>query len=144
MNKYYHKALLAAGYSKDSEEYRKVERFFNRENKKFRRRKKTQANHEIVFNYTSSFIADEEDQFDCFPSDEDVEEKVFHEIEMEAFRECLSKLPESDRRFLLDIYRGDRSLRDIASEKGVTHQALMKRRDRLFKRIRKMMLGEIS
>lgn len=140
MNKYYHKAMLAAGYSKDSEEYKKVERFFNRENMKLRRRKKTQENHEIIFNYMSSFNDDEEDQFDCFQSDEDVEEMVLHEIEMEAFRECLRKLPERDRKFLIDIYRGDRSLRDIAKDKGVSHQALMKRRDRLFKRIREMMI----
>lgn len=66
---------------------------------------------------------------------------TIHCVGMEAFRECLRKLPERDRKFLIDIYRGDRSLRDIAKDKGVSHQALMKRRDRLFKRIREMMIG---
>lgn len=139
MNRYYHKTMLAAGYGKDSEEYKKLNRVLNQETKKFRRKKKSQEKHGIVFNYMSSFTDEEDDNFECFASDEDVEEMVFHEIEMDAFRECLYEFTEKDRKLLMDIYRGDRSLRQVARDEGVTHQALMQRRDRLFKKIRKMM-----
>ena len=142
MNRYYHKTMLAAGYGKNSEEYKKLNRVLNQENKKFRRKKKSQEKHEIIFNYMSSFTDEEEDNFDCFASDEDVEEKVFHEIEMDAFRKCLRELSNEDREFLMMLYRGDRSIRQISRDTGIAFSSLIYRRDKLFNLLRKKMLAK--
>ena len=144
MNRYYHKTMLAAGYGKDSEEYKKLNRVLNQETKKFRRKKKSQEKHGIVFNYMSSFTDEEDDIFECFASDEDVEERVLHEIEMEAFRKCLNEIPAEDREFLMSLYRGDRSLRQVGRDLGIPHNTLIYRRDKLFELLRKKMLGEDS
>jgi len=142
MNKYYHGKLLAAGYSKDSEEYQKVNRLLDQEGKRFRRKKKSQEQHGIIFNYLSSFTDEEGDEFDCFISDDDVEERVFHELEMEAFHKVLMELPEKDRDFLLAIYEDGSSLRQVGKDLGIAHTTLLYRRDKLFKLLRQKMLGE--
>ena len=144
MNKYYHKALLAAGYGKDSEEYRKVNRLLNRENKKFRRKKKSQAKHGIVFNYLSAFTDEDGNEIESFASDEDVEGEILHDLEMEAFHKCLMELPEEDREFLLAIYKDGGSLRQVSRDLGIAHTTLLYRRDKLFKLLRQKMLGEDS
>lgn len=144
MNKYYHKTLLAAGYGKDSEEYKKINQFLKKENRKFRLGKKAKEKYGIVFNYLSSFTDDEGNEIESFGSDEDVEEKIFHDLEMEAFHKCLMELSEEDRDFLLAIYKDGGSLRQVSRDLGIAHTTLLYRRDKLFKLLRQKMLGEDS
>lgn len=144
MNKYYHKTMLAAGYGKDSSEYKELNRLLNRENKKFRRKKMSQDNHGIIFNYLSAFTDDEGSEIEAFASDEDVEEMVFHDLEMEAFHEALMELSTEDREFLLAIYKDGGSLRQVGRQLGIAHTTLLYRRDKLFRLLRQKMLGKDS
>ena len=144
MNRYYHRNMLAAGYGKDSSEYKKLNRFLNRENKKYRRKKKSQERHGIVFNSLSAFSDDEGNEIEAFASDEDVEERVLHDLEMQAFHQALMELPKADREFLLAIYRDGSSLRQISRELGIAHTTLLYRRDKLFKILRRKILDENS
>ena len=142
MNKYYHKAMLAAGYGKGSEDYKKVNRLLKKENRKFKNDKKAQEKYGVVFNYLSSFTDSEGNEIESFALDEDVEEKILHDLEMEEFHKCLMELPKEDREFLLAIYQDGGSLRQVGRDLGIAHTTLLYRRDKLFKLLRKKMLGE--
>lgn len=138
MKMFYHNALLAEGFDENSEMYKEIEKLFNRESKRFQRDRKEREECGITFNYFSEFEKDGV-PYDCFPSDENVEEKILHGIELEALRECVYELPKDDRDFLIKIFKDEIPLRVLAADMGVNHQNLMYRRDKLLKLLREKM-----
>ena len=136
----YHKALLEEGYDENSKMYKDVNKVFDCEAKKHARRLAAQEKCGIVFNLMSAFEGEDGSCFDCFASDEDVEETVLHEIEMQDFHECLLQLSYEDRVFLLRIFNGKRgTLAAMERELGISHNTLLYRKKKLMKILREKM-----
>lgn len=140
MKMFYRKALLAEGFDEKSEKYKEIDKCFNTDLRAYQRDRQTRAELGITFNRLSTFIGEDADSNDCFASDEDVEEKILHEIELERLRDCLNKLPVEDRELLLRYYGGPHGeLKKIATERGVPYKGLHKKVKRLLKKLRVMM-----
>ena len=140
MDKKYHKALIRAGFTEESETYRKIKRELDRENKAYRRDKKRREKAGIIFNSTSAITDDDGNPYDFIASEDDVEERILHEIELQRMRICLAKLPKEDQDFLRRLYQGGYSeLSRIAREWGIPRKTLEYRREKLLKKLRKMM-----
>lgn len=82
---------------------------------------------------------------DCGP---EVHELAFPEKKMLDPRiiqltEAMQQLTEGQRDLIWDIYGSGRSLEDIAAEEGITRQAVYNRREKLLKRLRKLMGVEL-
>lgn len=136
----YHKALLLEGYDEKSEKYMAIKRFFDNESKKLAYDRKIREEKGIVFNSLTAFICEEANSFDCFASDENVEERILHEIELEEMLECLNRLPREDRELLLGYFSGEHGeVARIARERDVNSKQLYRRIPKLVARIRTMM-----
>ena len=140
MNYIYHKALLLEGYDETSEKYKAINRFFDRESKRMLYERKMREKSGIVFNSLTAFIGEESNSFDCFASDENVEERVLHEIEMEELQKCLNKLSREDRELLLGYFSGEHgAVAGIARIRGVDSKQLYKKIPKLISMMRTMM-----
>ena len=64
-------------------------------------------------------------------------QSVEQALEHKRLREELNRLPEKDQDLMLELYGSQRSLRDIARERNVTHQAISKQRDRILRTLAK-------
>ena len=62
-------------------------------------------------------------------------QSVEQALEQKRLHQELRRLPEKDRDLMLELYGTQRSLRDIAREREVTHQAVSKQRDRILRKL---------
>lgn len=136
----YHKALLLEGYDEKSEKYKAIRRFFDSESKRLAYDRRIREEKGIVFNSLTAFVGEESNSFDCFASDEDVEERVIHEIEIEEMHECLNRLRKEDRELLLGYFSGEHgAVARIARTRGVDSKCLYRRIPKLIAVMRSMM-----
>lgn len=137
----YENACKEAGLTE--EEIKKIRRIFDADNKRYRRDKEAREKAGIVFNSLSAY----EDEFGSLsikdPHQEDVEDRILHEIELENLRVCLKELPEDDRGFLFKLFGGRGSETALAKELGVSRASVQRRKARLIKLLRKMMKEEV-
>lgn len=139
MKMFYRDALLAAGYDEKSEMFKEVNKIFDSEAKKHKRDRERDEELGITVNHLSAFEDEDGNPCEFFSTDENVEEKILHEIELEALRECVFELSADDRYFLMKLYKDEIPLRQLAKTMGVNHQKLMYRRDKLLKLLRQKM-----
>ena len=140
MKKFYRKAMEDAGYPEGSEKYKKIDQCFNTSLRAYQRDYAERRKLAITFKRLSTFIGDDSNSNECFASDEDVEEKILHEIELDQLRECLNRLSREDKELLLRYYGGERGeLAKIARELGVSYEDIRYRIKKLIKRLRRMM-----
>lgn len=140
MKKFYRKALLREGFDENSEKYKEINRYFNRSSRQYQRDRKRREQLEVTFNSLSSFVNEDGELLDIFPSDENVEEKIMHEMELERLRDCLNRLPKEDRDLLYRVYGGDYgAIAEISREMGVSYNDLYYRIKKLLNRLRIMM-----
>ena len=139
MNQFYQESLLAAGYDEKSEMYRQVKNLIDGEAAKVRYRKRLREQLEISVNMLSSFSDEYGHSEDFIAADCDPAEIVAHQIEMEAFRECLLSLSDDDLKFLMTCIQERGAMARIEQETGVSHSSLSYRKKKLYKKIRQMM-----
>lgn len=136
----YHKALLLEGYDEKSEKYKAIRRFFDSESKRLAYDRRIREEKGIVFNSLTAFIGEDSNSFDCFASDENVEERILHAIEIEEMLECLNSFSEEDKSLLLGYFSGEYGeVARIARKRGVDSKQLYKRIPKLVSKIRTMM-----
>ena len=88
----------------------------------------------------SRFMDEEGFYLDNIPSEEDIEERIIHEIELDALRECLSKLSAEDQELLFRVYGyGRGEISKIATERSVSYMSVYRRLRKLITVLRKMM-----
>lgn len=139
MKMFYRNALLKDGFDENSEKYRDMERFFDRQKKIMKRDRRRRKRAGITFVPMSQLVDLKGNPLD-FASDEAAEENILHEIELEDLRDCLNELPVEDKELLLRVYDGKYGeMAKIARELGVSYNDLNYRVKKLIKKLREMM-----
>lgn len=68
----------------------------------------------------------------------DVEKIVETQIMIEAVRNAISKLNDEERDIVERLYFNDETLRSVARLKSITHPALIKRRNKILEKLKKL------
>lgn len=69
------------------------------------------------------------------------EEKLLKAMEMQALREAVMELGEEERDLIIKIYYQGKDLRTVAAEYGISHTAVIKRRDKILKKLRNLKIS---
>lgn len=135
---FYERACKEAGLSE--EEIAKIRRVFDSEAKRNKRDREAKEKEGIVITHLEAYRDSEGEEIALPVYQESVEETILKEMELQALRECLSELPEDDRKFLFAIFSGERgALAKIEKETGIPHNSLIYRKEKLLKTLRKKM-----
>lgn len=94
-----------------------------------------------------SFIPSKEDSLERLMGEapefaatgECMEDAVIGKLMTEKLRECLDLLTDEERFLIIQIYYNQKSEREMASDHGVSQPVINKRKNRILKKIRKMM-----
>lgn len=70
-----------------------------------------------------------------------VERIVETQILIEQLRKAIRALTDEEREIIQKIYFEEQSLRSVASDRNISHPALMKKRDKILKKLREI-IGE--
>ena len=141
MKKIYREQLKAEGYGENSEVYKGMERFVNTSCRALQRERAVIKESGIKICTMSKLLDDNGSIFDSIPTDEDIEERILHEIELDALRECISELPVDDQELLIRVFSyGRGGFTIVARESGIPYQTLYRRVQRIIKTLRKMMI----
>lgn len=70
-----------------------------------------------------------------------VERIVETQILIEQLRKAIRSLTDEEREIIQKIYFEEQSLRSVASDRNISHPALMKKRDKILKKLREI-IGE--
>lgn len=90
----------------------------------------------IDYNFSDNHsLADLEDE------SMNVERIVETQILIEQLRKAIQSLTDEEREIIEKIYFEEQSLRSVASERNISHPALMKKRDKILKKLREI-IGE--
>ena len=139
MKMFYRNALLQEGFDESSEKYRQIERYTDLQKKRMKRDRERREREGITFVPMSQLVDPDGKEID-YPSEENVEEKILHEIELEDLRECLNELPHEDKELLMRVYSGERGEKTrISKELGISYDDLNYRVKKLIKKLREMM-----
>ena len=140
MRKIYQELLAKEGMDKDNEMYRNIDRVFNTSSKALQRQRQEMKENNVKLCRLSRFMDEEGFYLDNIPSEEDIEERIIHEIELDALRECLSKLSVEDQELLFRVYGyGRGEITKIATERNVSYMSVYRRIRKLITVLRKMM-----
>ena len=139
MKMFYRNAMEAAGYGIESEKYHEMERYFDLQKKRMKRDRERRDVEGITFVPMSQLVDPDGKEID-YPSGENVEEKILHEIELEDLRECLSEIPKEDKELLMRVFAGERGeMARVSRELGVSYNDLNYKVKKLIKKLREMM-----
>ena len=139
MKMFYRNAMEDAGYGMESEKYREMERYFDLQKKRMKRDRESRDVEGITFVPMSQLVDPDGKEID-YPSGENVEEKILHEIELEDLRECLSEIPKEDKELLMRVFAGERGeMARVSRELGVSYNDLNYKVKKLIKKLREMM-----
>ena len=90
----------------------------------------------IDYNFSDNHnLADIEDE------SMNVEKIVETQILIQQLRKAIRSLTDEEREIIKMIYFEEQSLRRVASERNISHPALMKKRDKILKKLREI-IGE--
>lgn len=139
----YYLACREAGLSE--EEIREIDQVFDRDKKKVAYEKAVREEEGIVFNSLSSFLDKDGEEID-FPSyEEDVAEKVLHQIEIDLVTECLHELPKEDMEFLYRLHSGERGAETrLMKELGMTRSEFRWKKKKLHDAVREKFLKKVG
>jgi len=68
----------------------------------------------------------------------DIEKLVETQMMIEALRDAMAKLNDEERDIIERIYFNEESIRSVAKSKSISHPALVKKREKIFKKIKKI------
>lgn len=144
MTKKYFMACVAAGLN--DEEIKNIERVFDADYKKLKRRNKAQERMAEEYGYVtmsvSAMIGDfegaEYGDFDI-PDDTNIEEQILHEIELEELRKCLGELKADDRDFLLECFETEIGCAKAGERRGLTKNQAHYKKVKLLEKLREKM-----
>lgn len=135
---FYEKACKEAGLSE--EEIKKIRRVFDSAAKHNKRDREAKEKEGIVITHLEAYRDENGEEIALPVYQESVEETILHQMELQALRECLQELPNDDREFLYAVFSGERgALSKYAKEKGIPHNTLIYRREKLLKSLREKM-----
>ena len=92
-------------------------------------------NHLLFFpslNHDGNFVDNLEDK------NVDVEKVVATQMMIEALRNAMSKLNNDEREIIERLYFNDETLRAVAKTQNISHPALIKRRDKILEKLKKV------
>ena len=139
MKMFYRNAMETAGYGIESEKYREMERYFDLQKKRMKRDRERRESEGITFIPMSQLVDPDGKEID-YPSGENVEEKILHEIELEDLRECLNEIPKDDKELLMRVFAGERGeMAKVSRELGISYNDLNYKVKKLIKKLREMM-----
>lgn len=93
-------------------------------------------NHLLLF---SSF--DKDGHFESNITDEsfDLNKVIQTQMMIEAVRDAISKLSDEERDIIQRLYYDDESLRTVAETKKISHPALLKRRNKILRKLKELL-----
>ncbi|EQB23950.1 DNA-binding protein [Streptococcus equi subsp. zooepidemicus SzS31A1] len=98
-------------------------------------KRKDKENHVLTF---SSFDHDGHFESNIVDEKTDVEESVDAKMQIDNVRNAIARLSEEEREIIMRLYFNDETLRDVARSKDMTHPALIKRRNKILQKLKKM------
>ncbi len=105
------------------------------------------ANTEYMF-YSLEFLKTSERGsgfYDAPDTDMDVEKIVLHRMIMERLLKILSRIPQSEREFILDCFDAEWGARkEIAEKYKLTVEAVKHKKKRIMKKIKKMFFEDMD
>lgn len=126
MKMFYRKALMKAGFDKNSKMYKDIDRIFDWEKKKLKREREQRRREGITFVPVFSMEDDDGNLMDL-PSPENFIEEIEHKADIELLRKSLKQIPEDDAQMLLRIYGSERGeMTKISKETGIPLSTLHK------------------
>ena len=93
-------------------------------------------NHLLLF---SSFDNDGHFEESIIDEGIDVEKIVQTQIMIDAVRKALSKLNDDEREIVEKLYYDEESIRSIAKKRNISHQALIKKRNKILDKLKKLL-----
>lgn len=93
-------------------------------------------NHLLLF---SSFDHDGHFEESIVDEDIDVEKIVQTQMMIEAVRNALSKLNAEEREIIEKLYYDDESIRSVAKKNNISHPALIKKRNKILDKLKKLL-----
>ena len=89
------------------------------------------------------FFSDLSSEYPCEESLADetvnVEKIVETKMMLEAVREAISELNDEEREIIFRLFYNEESLRSIAKDKEISAPALLKRRNKIFEKLKKLL-----
>ncbi len=146
----YEKACAHAGLTEEqTDEIRKV---FSRDRDKKRSRNRAMRKSGFCFCSVSDHSAwlmngngvESEDDFQIPDPDTDVEREAIHNLQLWELRKMMERLPVEEREFLLESFGADEPIKKMAERYGVSRAEIIRRRDLLVKRLRRLMKADES
>ena len=116
---------------------------FDADYKRMKREKQAREDAGFVY-YSLELLRNPDDDccyFEMADPDMDVEQTIFHKLDMEKLRAVLRSIPEEERLFILDCFDAEWGARkEIAEKYGITIGAVKQRKRRILKKITKLFL----
>ena len=141
----YEKACVCAGLTEEqADEIRKV---FSRDRDRKRNRNRAMRKSGFCFYSVSDHSAwlmnsngvEPEDDFQIPDPDTDVEREAIHNLQLWELRKMMERLSEEEREFLLESFGAGEPIKKMAERYGVSKAEIIRRRDLLVKRLRRLM-----
>lgn len=117
----------------EKEVYLEYHREFNKEKYEIRRQAKNKCLPFSSYDKDGNFISNIKDK------EYDLEKIVHTKILIEKLKDALLDLSEDERELIKSIYFEEKSLRNLSKDYGISHPALIKRRDKILKKLRVML-----
>lgn len=139
MELFYRYALLDAGYTEDSKMYKEIERMTDAGKKQVKRGRAKREEMEIDLILTST-LGSREDEKEDIPSEEDLEEKIIHKIELEDLMKCFALLTPEEQDLLRKYSEGEYGIvKKLSSEMGIPYNDLYYRINKIKQKMKKLM-----
>lgn len=139
MELFYHYALLNEGYTEDSEMYKEIERMTDAGKKQVKRGRAKREEMGIDLILTST-LGSREDEKEDIPSEEDLEEKIIHKIELEDLMKCFALLTPEEQDLLRKYSEGEYGIvKKLSSEMGIPYNDLYYRINKIKQKMKKLM-----
>lgn len=92
----------------------------------------------LDFQFMDYNFSDNHSLADLEDKDMNMERIVETQIFIEQLRKAIQSLTEEEREIIQKIYFEEQSLRSVVSDKNISHPALMKKRDKILKKLREI------